>query len=58
MRSPIVTVKCVGCSNIRDIKPGEIAKNDQPICERCGMPLIPVKVKLGEHARRISRLRR
>lgn len=47
----IVTVKCLGCQNVLDIKNGgwadlkrEFSMNDQPICDKCGMPMVPIKV--------------
>lgn len=58
MKKPTVTTKCIGCENIREIGPGEVPKGDHPICNRCGMPMVPVQVKGGAHARRAARRRR
>ena len=36
----IVTAKCVSCGARRDIKPGEIPPDDQPMCNQCGSPMV------------------
>jgi hypothetical protein len=58
MAKPVVTVKCIGCRNIRDIGLGDVPKGDQPICEHCGMPMVPVQVRGNANARRNTRRRR
>lgn len=42
---PILKVKCSGCGKTRDIKPGEIAPMDFPMCDECYMPMMPEQVK-------------
>jgi hypothetical protein len=37
-----VTAKCVGCGKTREIKAGEIAADDVPMCA-CGMPMVATK---------------
>jgi hypothetical protein len=37
----VLTVQCPTCKKTRDIKPGEIDKNDFPICDVCFMPMMP-----------------
>jgi len=36
----IVTAKCVGCGHARDIGPGEIPPGQQPMCDKCFMPMV------------------
>lgn len=38
-----LTVQCVSCKKTRDIKPGEIGKDDFPMCDVCYMPMMPKK---------------
>ena len=40
-----VTVKCVSCGAKREIKPGEIGKDDVPMCDKFFMPMVPTKAK-------------
>lgn len=40
MATTTVKAKCIGCSATREIGPGEIAPGDQPMCTKCGMPMI------------------
>lgn len=37
----VLTVQCPTCKKKRDIKPGEIDKDDFPMCDVCGMPMMP-----------------
>ena len=39
----VIIVKCVGCQAKRAVKAGEVAPHEQPTCERCGMPMVPIK---------------
>ena len=39
----IVTAKCIACGKTREIKAGEIAKNDTPMCPQCYMPMLSEK---------------
>ena len=41
-----IKVKCVGCKNEQEIIGGEIPKDEQPICQKCFMPMIVIKAKL------------
>lgn len=38
-----VIAKCVGCGERRKIYEGDIPKGEQPMCDKCFMPMIPVK---------------
>ena len=38
-----VKVKCVSCGTIKEIKPGEVARNDVPMCDKCFSPMVAVK---------------
>ena len=40
-----VTVKCTGCGEKRKIKPGEIPKDEVPMCEKCYMPMVAVSAE-------------
>jgi len=40
-----VLVECVACGQQRDIKENEIGPDDYPGCNRCGSPVVAVKVK-------------
>ena len=40
-----VIVKCVSCGAKKEIKPGEVAKNDVPMCDKCFMPMVAIKAK-------------
>jgi hypothetical protein len=42
MSEVIVKVKCVGCGAKKDIRAGEIASGDHPMCDICFMPMVPV----------------
>jgi len=39
-----VEVKCVGCGHKQSVGPGEIESGEQPMCELCFMPMVPIKV--------------
>ncbi len=41
-----LTVSCSSCKKKRDIKPGEIDKDDFPLCDVCYMPMFPVSAKM------------
>ena len=41
-----IKVKCVGCDNEQEIIGGEIPKGEQPICQKCFMPMIAVEAEL------------
>lgn len=38
-----VIAKCVGCGKEREIGPGEIDKNDVPMCNECFLPMVAKK---------------
>lgn len=42
-----VEVRCIGCKSTREIKAGEIAPGDHPMCTKCGMPMVAVEAKGG-----------
>ncbi len=44
----IITVKCVLCNRVRQVGPGEIPKDEVPLCSRCGMPMTPIRAKAKE----------
>ena len=35
-----VTARCVCCGHTREIKAGEIAKGDHPMCPKCYSPMV------------------
>jgi Zn finger protein HypA/HybF involved in hydrogenase expression len=37
-----VTAKCVACEAQRQIKEGEVPPGDQPMCEKCGSPMVAI----------------
>lgn len=37
----IMIVRCVNCKNEKEIKAGEISKDDVIICNKCFMPMVP-----------------
>ena len=41
----VIIVKCIGCGKEKEIKPYEISKDDQPICEDCGNSMIVKRAK-------------
>jgi len=38
-----IVAECLGCKDIKEIKANEIQKGEQPICNKCGMPMIPLR---------------
>lgn len=42
-----VKVQCVLCRGQRKIKAGEVKPGDQPMCEKCMMPMVPVEARAG-----------
>lgn len=46
MKTAAVIAKCVGCGHKREIKPGEVAPGDQPMCDKCHMPMVATKAVL------------
>lgn len=40
----VVVATCPGCGARREIRPGEIAEGDHPICQPCGKPMIASRV--------------
>ena len=44
MKKIILTVKCVGCGEKKEIGP----QTEQPLCDKCYMPMIPYKVEAGK----------
>jgi hypothetical protein len=42
----IVIAKCIGCGNKKHIKAGEIPKGEQPICDKCFMPMIAERAEI------------
>ena len=45
-RGVVVTAECVGCKKRREIRDGEIAPGDMPMCTICFMPMIAVRATL------------
>lgn len=37
---PFVIAKCTGCDNKKKIYAGEVPKGEQPMCEKCFMPMV------------------
>jgi hypothetical protein len=48
-----VKVRCVQCKATRNIKAGEVAPGDHPMCTQCYMPMVPseARAKKGESKR-------
>ena len=45
-RRPLVMIaKCIECGARREIKPGEIAPDDVPMCHKCGSVMVAERVK-------------
>lgn len=42
----VVIAKCVSCGYEREIKAGEIPKEEIPICPKCFSPMIAEKAKI------------
>jgi hypothetical protein len=42
-----VIAKCIGCGDKREIKAGEIPVGEQPMCQKCFMPMIVESAKAG-----------
>ncbi len=42
----VLTVQCPTCKKRRDIKPGEIDKDDFPMCDVCYMPMMPKQASM------------
>lgn len=40
-----VTAKCIGCGKKRKIAPGEIPKDDVPMCDKCFLPMVAVSAE-------------
>lgn len=47
-----VTVHCIGCNSKREIFPGQVASNDQPMCEICFSPMFPIRATAKKKARK------
>ena len=47
----IVTVQCPQCKAKRDIRVGEVADDDFPMCEKDGMPMTAVSARQVEETR-------
>lgn len=41
----VVIAKCIECGNKKEIHAGEIPQGEQPICDKCGMPMIAEKAE-------------
>lgn len=39
----VVIVKCVSCGYEKEVKAGEVPKDEVPMCDRCFMPMVPKK---------------
>jgi hypothetical protein len=42
-RTVTVEVQCIMCKTKRDIKAGEIAPGDHPMCNKCFGPMVPTR---------------
>ena len=45
MAEVTVTVKCITCGKLREVKAGEIPEGDTPCCDLCGMVMLAVKAE-------------
>lgn len=36
----VLTVKCT-CGETKDLRPGDVADDDIPMCDKCFMPMMP-----------------
>lgn len=46
-----VKVKCVSCKSERTTGPGEVADNDFPMCDKCFMPIVPIRANIDRRRR-------
>ena len=42
---PVVTVRCIACHATREVRAGEVAPNDVPMCDACLMPMVVVRAE-------------
>ena len=42
----VVIARCIGCGNKQEIIGGEIPKGEQPICQKCFMPMVAEKAEI------------
>ena len=42
-RSVTVLCRCVGCGAQREVGAASVAAGDQPLCNECFLPMVPVK---------------
>lgn len=47
MSEAVVTAECIGCKARRDIRAGEIPKEEVPMCQKCFNPMVAVKARLS-----------
>jgi hypothetical protein len=40
---PVVRARCVQCGGERDVRPGEVAAGDVPMCLSCFAPMVAVQ---------------
>jgi hypothetical protein len=40
-----IEVKCIGCGHKKTISAGEIPAGEQPMCDKCFMPMIVNKAR-------------
>ncbi len=46
MSKAIVVAKCVCCGDKREIAAGEIPRGEQPMCGKCGCPMVAESAKV------------
>ncbi len=42
----VVIAKCIGCGDTKEIRANEILSGEQPLCDKCGMPMIAEKAEI------------
>lgn len=40
MNGPVLTVKCIGCGEKKDLKPGDVPAGEMPMCDKCFNPMV------------------
>ncbi len=43
-----VETKCVGCGHRQSFGPNDVEPGEHPMCERCFMPMVPIKAEVKD----------
>lgn len=44
-----LTVRCVSCKQERVLRSGDVPTGDFPMCDRCGMPMLPKEENIRQN---------